>query len=947
MSNQKHAPEDELKTLLATLWKNTIAPHKASKDKTEESIGVLDTIVSVSAAVQKKPPAKSASESQVTLMSVSVKPKPPSASGSHVATIFDPTSSKPPGTGTQRAGASTRAASSTKRGQSTFVAAEKLASISASRLSVIQKLVVDSTETPKEGEEIPEFEIVRVLGQGGMGVVYEARQAALDRTIALKMIKSTLAQDQDTQAVFLAEAAVTGELDHPGVVPIYDLGVQADGALFYAMKQVKGVPWNKVLSKKTVLENIEVLMKVADAVAFGHSKGIIHRDLKPENIMLGEFGEVLVMDWGLAASVIENGKIGRLNTANAAGGTPAYMAPEMATGNVDLIGYQSDVYLLGAILYEIVTGLRPHTGKDMMAVLYNIATNVIQVTDKKGELVDIALKAMATKPGDRYATVKDLQAAVKDSQKHFESIALADKAAERLEKANKSKVYEDYAQALFGFQQALEMWDANRAAQKGAQDTRFAYTKRAIEKDDIDLAASLIEPVKKQYPQVVAEIERMRQDREARRKRLQFLTYGSAGLAATILIGVTVAYFLVSAEKENAIRSEKLAQQEKIKAEDSRQEAVASQKRAEENEAQAVSAQRSAELARRQAEESQKEAEAQKVIAEANAVKLAEEKARVEKAVKDMLEAQDATKAAEMKKALAEQLKVKAESELEKTGMLLATADKWVFDPAKAVELQKAAGEELGKGAQFNVTLPNGQTLALVAIPKGLFVMGSPARETARMAEEYLHTVTLSQPYYMAKTELTVAQWKAITGSEPPVGSGPAPEPQFPVANINTREVDQLLLTKLNRLAPEGYEFRLPTEAEWEWACRAGSNSAYASLEKAGELPKSAWFRFNSEGSVHPVGTLAANAFGLHDMHGNVSELCQDYYDPTFYLGENKDRDPVNSLESKFRVVRGGGWVNMPQHARSAYRSYVHVENRYDFLGIRLVMVKKVAAVNK
>ncbi|MCW8129251.1 MAG: SUMF1/EgtB/PvdO family nonheme iron enzyme [Planctomycetota bacterium] len=940
--SEPHKPDDELKTLLATLWKNTIAPHKLGKDAKEESIGVLDTIVSVSAGV-KKPLPKSASESQATLMSVSVKGKgvAPKASDSQAATFADVNAGP---SGTKVATSSTRSASPTKRAGSTFVAAEKLASVSASRLNVLEKSVSDSSD-PQAAELVSEFEIIRVLGQGGMGVVYEARQAALDRNIALKMIKTTMAQDQDVQAVFLAEAAVTGELEHPGVVPIYDLGIQADGVLFYGMKQVKGMPWNKVLNKKQVQENIEVLLKVADAIAFGHSKGIIHRDLKPENIMLGEFGEVLVMDWGLAASVVDNGKIGRLTVANAAGGTPAYMAPEMATGNVELIGYRSDVYLLGAILYEIVTGLRPHTGKDMMAVLYNIATNVIQATDKKGELVEIALKAMSTKPEDRYASVKDLQTAIKDSQKHFESISLADKAAERLEKANKSQVYEDYAQALFGFQQALELWNGNRVAQKGVDETRLAYTRRAIAKDDIDLASSLIEPVRKQYPQVVQEIERMRADREAKRKRLKVLTYGSAGLAATILIGVTVAYFLVSAEKEKAVAAEQVATRKEA-------EARVEKERAEQQTAIANQAKDRAEKERKAAELAREEAEAQKVIALASEEKarkneelakiekenVVKEKEKVEKAVKEMLAAQDATEAAKAREKLAEVAK-------EKLGLVLTANKNWIFDAQAAAKKQEEAATALGKPVNLEVALPQNQKLALVAIPGGEYVRGSEPTEANRTAEEYLVTIRVTHPFYLGKFELTAAQWKAITGTEAPVGSGAAPEGNLPVTNINAEDVQKLLLPKLNAFAPAGFEFRLPTEAEWEWACRAGTNSPFYCGSDAANLEKAACFRYNSKGSVQPAGAHEPNAFGLYDMHGNVSELCKDSYVPNFYISTDATPDdPFCGADSKFRVARGGSWVNLPQHIRSAYRSYVHIENRYDFMGVRVVLAKVVPA---
>src|SRR4029077_20488424 len=183
---------------------------------------------------------------------------------------------------------------------------------------------------------------------------------------------------------------ITGELDHPNIVPIHDVGMGDGNALFYSMKRVTGTPWQKVVSTLPQTENLRVLMAVADAVAFAHSRGVVHRDLKPENVMLGQFGEVLVMDWGLALLAPRFRHLGSITQSGGMGGTPAYMAPEMASGPLERIGTPSDIYLLGAILFEILTGKPPHAGRDVMSCLYAVARNDIESTDKSGELMDIA-----------------------------------------------------------------------------------------------------------------------------------------------------------------------------------------------------------------------------------------------------------------------------------------------------------------------------------------------------------------------------------------------------------------------------------------------------------------------------------------------------------------------------------------------------------------------------
>ncbi|MBL8848244.1 MAG: serine/threonine protein kinase, partial [Planctomycetaceae bacterium] len=223
----------------------------------------------------------------------------------------------------------------------------------------------------------PDYELLNIIGEGGVGVVYAARQNSIDRMVAVKMLKPQAADSESPHDKFLSEAVVTGELEHPNIVPIYDLGSTTDGTLFYSMKRVQGTPWDRAMARKSLAENLEILMKVCDAVAFAHSRGVIHRDLKPENVMLGGFGEVLVMDWGIALIAPVDGQSRNIRQSATMGGTPAYMAPEMVTGPLERVSPASDVYLLGALLYEIVTGLAPHNGATIMDCLYSAAANEI------------------------------------------------------------------------------------------------------------------------------------------------------------------------------------------------------------------------------------------------------------------------------------------------------------------------------------------------------------------------------------------------------------------------------------------------------------------------------------------------------------------------------------------------------------------------------------------
>ena len=243
---------------------------------------------------------------------------------------------------------------------------------------------------------MPDYELLDIIGEGGMGVVYAAHQSSIARTVAVKMLKPSAKVREEQRDKFISEAVVTGELDHPNIVPIYDLGSNDQGALFYSMKRVRGTPWDKVIHQKPLDENLSILLRVADAVAFAHAGGVIHRDLKPENVMLGDYGEVLVMDWGLARITPEFAHVDAVYQADSLGGTPAYMAPEMAKGPVESINKTSDIYLLGAILYEIIGGKPPHSGRDVMQCLMAASQNRIDPIRYDGELKEVALKAMAT-----------------------------------------------------------------------------------------------------------------------------------------------------------------------------------------------------------------------------------------------------------------------------------------------------------------------------------------------------------------------------------------------------------------------------------------------------------------------------------------------------------------------------------------------------------------------
>jgi len=244
------------------------------------------------------------------------------------------------------------------------------------------------------------YSLTRLHASGGIGRIWVAHDSEFGRDVALKELRPERAGQVMHQARFLQEARITGQLEHPGIVPVYELAFQPGVRQpFYTMRLVKGrtlseaaraYDRNRIRDQAVALEFVVLLnafVTVCNTVAYAHSRGVIHRDLKGQNVVLGDFGEVVVLDWGLAKlvgrlndesdfpSLVSDpdggGKID-LTLQGQTIGTPAYMAPEQAAGRLASISYHTDIYGLGAILYEILTGRPPFTGSDTREVLRKV-----------------------------------------------------------------------------------------------------------------------------------------------------------------------------------------------------------------------------------------------------------------------------------------------------------------------------------------------------------------------------------------------------------------------------------------------------------------------------------------------------------------------------------------------------------------------------------------------
>jgi formylglycine-generating enzyme required for sulfatase activity len=242
--------------------------------------------------------------------------------------------------------------------------------------------------------------------------------------------------------------------------------------------------------------------------------------------------------------------------------------------------------------------------------------------------------------------------------------------------------------------------------------------------------------------------------------------------------------------------------------------------------------------------------------------------------------------------------------------------------------------------AQSAKEITNSIGMKLVLIPKGTFIMGSPESEEGRGKYETQHEVTISKDYYLGVYEVTQAQYEKMMGTNPSYFQGSkivGSSSNYPVEQVSWEDAVEFC-KKLSELPEEkkaGRVYRLPTEAEWEYACRSGSKSAYSFGESSKSLGDYAWFDGNSNGQTHPAGENKANAWSLYDMHGNVWEWCSDWYGD---YPNGAVSDPVGPPGGSLRVFRGSGWFIEAARCRSALRYGSAPDNRFNFIGFRVAL---------
>lgn len=379
--------------------------------------------------------------------------------------------------------------------------------------------VIEAGEEALDGA----YALLELLGEGGMGEVWGARQRSLGRRIAFKRLRYGREHSPSIVRQFESEARLTAVLDHPNIVTVHELGRDQSGRLFYTMQLIEGTPWDQVLASNQrrtkagelveleLRDHLEVLLEVANAVAFAHSRGVIHRDIKPGNVMIGDYGEVQVVDWGLALALdhleglrdAPTWTLENMPKAALVCGTPAYMSPETASAERERIGPATDVYLLGAVLYHVLYGRPPHKGKNVDQVIAKAKGNTWGFPEELPPrlrpwhvlLRPVLLRALATDPSLRYADAGEFAEALRKAMRNYDSAKVATRAQEKLASlessasgASISGSYQGLTNVIVRLEQALESWPRNLSARRGLAQAQLVLAEAALDNGDLALA---------------------------------------------------------------------------------------------------------------------------------------------------------------------------------------------------------------------------------------------------------------------------------------------------------------------------------------------------------------------------------------------------------------------------------------------------------------------------
>jgi formylglycine-generating enzyme required for sulfatase activity len=833
------------------------------------------------------------------------------------------------------------------------------------------------------GTGLEEFVIESVLGSGGFGITYLARDRRLGRKVVIKenlpaqfcfrdvssltvSPRHSHGEDAENFAYslesFEKEAAMLASLDHPGIVKVLR-SFEAHGTAYFVMPFVEGTALDDLLKQGKRFEQGELqalLQKLLAALGYLHERGIYHRDIKPGNILItAATGEPVLIDFGAARQRLGEKS---LTVIESAGYTPFEQLQTRGK-----VGPWSDIYALGATLYKLLTGETPPKAadrvlEDPMGALGEGPEILERYSRRLLESIDKAMSPRATdrfqnavewrdwvlksgrlaQPESIESRTSSVSAAMSEAEIEKRARELAAKlVAEASDQTTARRTHvrstpmdsgaPNATKSGNGFTNSLGMkFVPVRGTSvlmcihqtRNVDYSAYAATNKRVNRQWIEEASS----GKENHPVVYVSYDdaegfcRWLSAKEGRIYRLPSDSEWSAAVGLRYEQGRTPAD-----KKQNGL--------EDIFPWGN----YYPPQRGDGNFGKGLV-----------------NGTARVMSYRANEQGIFDLSGNVYEWCQDWYDdnrdyrvLRGSSWVTDSRKQLRSSYRGLSSPSLRCVGygfrcvLVVPDGRSWDFLPAPTVhqDSQRPMDEANAKPEAIKdsfLALNGGDMIVLgpqtkmqmVFIKPGSFTMGSPTDERGRSTDESQAEVTLSAPFWLAKTEVTQAQWEAVMGANP----SHFKSPNLPVENVSWDDA-QSFLAKLNEkgILPEGWKFALPTEAQWEYACRAGEKGPYS----GGSLEEVGWYDRNSGSKTHEVGQKKPNAWGLHDMQGNVWEWCADWYDDTLKGGV----DPTGPSSGDYRVYRGGSWFNDASRCRAAYRRRNFPGGRRFNLGFRPALV--------
>lgn len=638
-----------------------------------------------------------------------------------------------------------------------------------------------------------------------------------------------------------------------------------------------------------------MIRKLALALHEAHTRGVVHRDLKPTNIFIDPRGEPVILDFGLAR---------RVETSDAAlthngtlVGTPAYMAPEQARGQVSAIGPQCDIYSLGVILYELLTGQRPFRGEGSLDVLGKVLTAQPEPPravrpDIDPRLEAVCLKAMAKQPVDRYASMAELAAALGDFQ--AATVQAAPSAQPAGNAADRAPAASPAAGQRVWTKPAPRPKD-HGAGRKPPIASRPATSSPRAAEEEIDASIVLaIPPDDELQTPPVNPAPASRWQRIPRAWRWSLI--GTAAALPLLCLGIVLWLQMSRGTVKIELSDPNAKVEVQVDGETITLAGLEHPIRLHVGE--------------------------HGLVVTGTDYETVTQSFTVKRGPEQPLKVTLVPKAGQLAKASPSEPAQSAPVEpapppaaKPSAAPSPSTVDSKPAEPAR--KLPPAASGPLP-------TITNSIGMKLALIPAGEFLMGSNVLDRGvRSNEAPKHRVRITRPFYLGVYEVTQGQFRLFVEEARYEGAVDVWREKFrsenddhPVTCVSWEDATEFckwLTTK------EGQTYRLPTEAEWKYACRAGTRTQYSFGDDDRDMDEYAWSSRSTLPGTHSVGKKKPNAWGLFDTHGNVEEWCADWYEEKFYENSPQD-DPTGPALGKARVYRGGGWIGVADWCRAPHR---------------------------